>query len=94
MSYSRDSEKVFDTFLEMQRNLGKLIDVYIKTDGRHVRGKLSDRKGEFYLSWPKLRITVRDAVVSHSGEEKKYSAVRLSLNPILGDFEYEFLDRE
>jgi len=93
MPYSIDSEKVFGTFFEIQRNLGKTIDIRFKRDDRHVRGKLSDKVGDFHLKWPKVYITVQDAVVSYSGEEEKYHALRIILNPIIGDFKYEFLDK-
>lgn len=87
-----DLEKVLDTFLDLQKNLGKSVHIYFK-DGRKVEGKLSSKIEDFYLRWPNIRVTVENAMVKYGGEEKKYQAIRLILNPLLGNFEYEFFDK-
>jgi hypothetical protein len=94
MSYRKDLEKVLDTFLEIQKNLGKTIDIYFKKDGRYVKGRLSEKIGDFYLRWPKIRVTLKDAVVRRDKEEKKYRVIRLILDPVIGDFDYEFLNED
>lgn len=94
MSYRRDLEKVLDTFLRIQKNLGKTMDIYFKRDGRRVKGKLSEKIGDFYLRWPKIRITLENAVVRYGEEEKKYRVIRLLLDPVVENFVCEFLDED
>ena len=86
-----DLEKVLDTFLEIQKNLGKSIHVYFN-DGREVEGKLSNEIEDLYLKWPKIFVSFKDAVVKYRGREKKYQTLRLILEPLLENFEYEFFD--
>ena len=88
-----DLEKVLGTFLEIQKNLGKYIHVYFK-DGREVEGKLSNEIEDLYLKWPKIFVSFKDAVVKYGGREKKYQTLRLILEPLLENFEYEFFDED